>query len=316
MNKHALLVSLLMACHFVFAQRKAETAFIVEERDLIPEGIAYDPAEKAFYLSSIYKRKIVKITSNGKASDFISSGTDEIEQVLGMRVDARGLLWACNNTPEYDTLRKISNVHVYDLRTKKMVKRFKLEDDNRHLFNDLYITRSGDVYVTDTHAGMLWIVRKDSKTLEEFTRRGSLPFANGITTTPDEKFLIVSTGGPQGVVRVDITTKQISSIPNDRYMVMGYDGLYQYNNTLIGIQNTFFPESIQKITLNTNGDRAERIDFLCDRDAKFNAPTTGVIVGDEFYFIANSQLLQIIGNKGKIKDSASLEETIIMKIKL
>lgn len=316
MNRHALLVSLLLFCHFTFAQKKAETAFVLEERDLIPEGIAYDPAQKAFYLGSIYKRKIVRITSNGKTSDFISSGADEIEQVLGMKVDARGLLWACNNTPEYDTVRKISNVHVYDLRTKKMVKRFKLEDDNLHLFNDLYITKAGDVFVTDTHAGMLWVVRKDSNTLEEFTKSGSVPFANGITTTPDEKFLIVSTGGAQGVVRVDVTTKQISSIPNDRYMVMGYDGLYQYNNTLIGVQNTFFPESIQKVTLNASSDRAEKIDFLCERDAKFNAPTTGVIVGDEFYFIANSQLLQIIGSKGKIKDPASLEQTIIMKIKL
>ena len=316
MNKHTLLVSLLLVCHFVFAQKKAETAFILEERDLIPEGIAYDLTEKAFYLSSIYKRKIVKITSDGKVSDLIPTGADEIEQVLGMKVDARGLLWACNNTPEHDTVRKISNVHVYDLRTKKMVKRFKLEDDNRHLFNDIYITKAGDVFVTDTHAGMVWLVRKDSKTLEEFTKRGSVPFANGITATPDEKFLIVSTGGAQGVVRVDVSTKQISSIPNDRYMVMGYDGLYQHNNTLIGIQNTFFPESIQKVTLNASSDRAERIDFLCDRDAKFNAPTTGVIVGDEFYFIANSQLLQIIGGKGKIKDPATLEETIIMKIKL
>ena len=316
MNKHTLLVSLLLVCHFVFAQKKAETAFILEERDLIPEGIAYDPTEKAFYLSSIYKRKIVKITSDGKVSDLIPTGADEIEQVLGMKVDARGLLWACNNTPEHDTVRKISNVHVYDLRTKKMVKRFKLEDDNRHLFNDIYITKAGDVFVTDTHAGMVWLVRKDSKTLEEFTKRGSVPFANGITATPDEKFLIVSTGGAQGVVRVDVSTKQISSIPNDRYMMTGYDGLYQYNNTLIGVQNTFFPESIQKVTLNASSDRAERIDFLCDRDAKFNAPTTGVIVGDEFYFIANSQLLQIIGGKGKIKDPAMLEETIIMKIKL
>jgi hypothetical protein len=316
MNKHTLLVSLLFVCHFAFGQGKAETAFVLEERDLIPEGIAYDPAEKAFYLSSIYKRKIVKITAAGKASDLIASGADEIEQVLGMKVDARGLLWACNNTPEHDTVRKISNVHVYDLRTKKMVKRFKLEDDNRHLFNDLYITKAGDVFVTDTQAGMIWVVRKDSKTLEEFTKRGSVAFANGITATPDEKFLIVSTGSIQGVVRVNIATKQISSISNDRYMVMGYDGLYQYNNTLIGIQNTFFPESVQKVTLNASCDRAEKIDFLCERDAKFNAPTTGVIVDDLFYFIANSQLLQIIGNKGEIKDPASLEETIIMKIKL
>jgi hypothetical protein len=58
------------------------------------------------------------------------------------------------------------------------------------------------------------------------------------------------------------------------------------------------------------------MEFLAQGDDKFDVPTTGVIAGDEFYFIANSQLFQLIGNKGKIKDPASLTSTYIMKIKL
>ena len=39
-------------------------------------------------------------------------------------------------------------------------------------------------------------------------------------------------------------------------------------------------------------------------------------VGDEFYFIANSQLFQLIGNQGKIKNPEKLKETTILKIRL
>jgi len=299
------------------AQTKPEIAFTLEEKNLIPEGIAYNAVDKSFYVGSIYKKKIVQITADGKVSDFISSGADEIEQVLGMKVDARGFLWACNNTPEHDTVNRISNVHVYDLHTKKMVKRFKLVDDRVHLFNDLYITKNGDVFITDTQASMLWVVRRDSKTLEEFTKPGSLMWANGITASQDEKHLLVSTTGSLGIAMVDIQTKAITPLLNDRYRMMGFDGLYRYNNILIGVQNTFFPESIQKIVMTPDNRRAEKVDFLGESDSLFNIPTTGVLADGYFYFIANSQLLQIIGSsQGKIKDPEKLEDIIIMKIKL
>ncbi|HEY9045542.1 MAG TPA: hypothetical protein VIN08_06580 [Ohtaekwangia sp.] len=315
MKRYCFLFLYLLA-EGLLAQQKPEIAFTIEEKDLIPEGIAYNAVDKSFYVSSINKRKIITISADGKVSDLIASGDNEIEQVLGMKVDAKGFLWACNNTPEHDTVNRISNVHVYDLRTKKMVMRFKLVDDRLHLFNDLYITKAGDVFITDTQASMLWVVRKDSKTLEEFTKPGSLTWANGITASQDEKFLLVSTTGPLGIAMVDTQTKAITPLLNDRYMMMGFDGLYRYNNTLIGVQNTFFPESIQKIVLTPDNKRAEKIDFLCERDALFNSPTTGVVADGYFYFIANSQLLQIIGNQGKIKEPEKLNDTFIMKIKL
>ena len=36
------------------------TAFVLEEKGLITEGIAFDPEEKAFYVGSVHKRKIVR----------------------------------------------------------------------------------------------------------------------------------------------------------------------------------------------------------------------------------------------------------------
>ena len=307
----------LFLSYSLFAQPpKPEIAFIVHEKDLIPEGIAYDPAEKAFYVSSIYKKKIVKITAKGEVSDFVLPGAEGIEEVLGMKVDPKGLLWACNNTYELDTIRKISNIHVYDIRSKSLYKRFQLTDGKQHLFNDLCMLKNGDVYVTDSQAGMVWLIRNGGHGIEAFTKAGGLSYANGITAAPDEKSILVATGSAQGIVSIDLESKKITPVPSDRYLLIGLDGLYLYNNTLIGVQNTTFPESILHLYLAPSARAIERIEFLCQTTPPMDLPTTGVMAEGYFYFIANSQILQINGGRGKIKDPDSLKDVVVMKIKL
>src|SRR5882762_11191566 len=90
-----ILFLLSAAFHLSFAQH-VEIAFRLSEKDLIPEGIAFDPLTKSFYVSSINKRKIVKVDETGSVSDFISSRQDGIGEVLGLKV-AQGKLWSCNN---------------------------------------------------------------------------------------------------------------------------------------------------------------------------------------------------------------------------
>ncbi|MCK5078180.1 MAG: hypothetical protein KAR38_17495, partial [Calditrichia bacterium] len=74
----------------------SRVAFTLNERDIIPEGLAYDPVEQCFYLSSIYKSKIVKIDKNGNATNFSSEKQDGLRPVVGMKVDVkRRILWVC-----------------------------------------------------------------------------------------------------------------------------------------------------------------------------------------------------------------------------
>ena len=49
----------------------ASVAFTIEEKDLIPEGITYDPGTHQFFVSSINKEKVVAINENGTARDFL-----------------------------------------------------------------------------------------------------------------------------------------------------------------------------------------------------------------------------------------------------
>jgi hypothetical protein len=310
------LIILLMLCSTVaFAQQKAQIAFKIPERDIIPEGITYDPASKTFFVSSIFKKKIVKISETGAVSDFIQSGQDEFLEGLGMKVDAQGRLWACNNTPETDTTNHVANVHVFDTKTGTLIKKYQVKDGKRHLFNDLFITAVGDVFVTDSEGGAVYVIKNNSDNIEEFLPIGKVHYPNGITSNPEETRLYVSTASGLGIIGVDIKTKEVNPV-EAKYRIIGLDGLYRYKTRLIGIQNAFFPESIMQFTLSSAGNSITKIEFVAQGEAGFDIPTTGVIVGDEFYFIGNSQLFQLIGNNGKIKNRAALNETLIMKIKL
>jgi DNA-binding beta-propeller fold protein YncE len=299
---------------FTSAQ-KAEIAFMIKEKDLIPEGIAYDPAGKDFYLSSINKRKVVKVSPQGNVTDFVSSGSHGMLQSLGMRVSDDGKLWVCNNSPEEDSI-KIANVHVFDLETGKLVKKVTLSDGKPHLFNDMVFHSDGFAYVTDSEGGSIYRISKTTFGLEEFKviRPGSYP--NGIALSPDEKKLIVSTGSEMGIVAIDLASKEMRSIAHEKFFILGADGLYRYKNVLIGVQNVTYPEAILQYNVSTDFSSIQSITTLVSHHPAFDSPTTGVIVDDYFYFIANSQLFQIVGNKGKLKKPDELKDVIILRVEL
>jgi hypothetical protein len=297
------------------AQQKPQTYVSIFENDLIPEGIAFDEKSKNLFVSSIQKNKIVVFTAEGFLEDFVASGKDGLKQVLGMKV-YNGQLWACNNTPEHDTTHREANIHVYDLATKKLAKRITISDGRKHLFNDLYITRNGDAYVTDSDGAGIYLIKNGSNKAEPFIKGGTIPYPNGITATADEKKIIVSTGGGQGIVSIDLVTREIKSISHPKYLLIGADGLYRYNNKLIAVQNVTFPEGIIEMQLSADNTSITDIKHLLVGAPEFDTPTTGVIAGDDFYFIANSQLTQINGGGGKIKNPEKLKEPVIMKIKL
>jgi DNA-binding beta-propeller fold protein YncE len=305
----------LLASQLAFAQQKPEVVFRIPEKDLIPEGIAYDPVQKEFYLGSIQKKKIVRITSDGKVSDLIPSNGSGLIEVLGMKVQNQKL-WVCNNSPEYDSVERISSVHIFDLKTRKVWKRYTLKDGKRHLFNDVVITSGGVGYVTDSEGRGIYRISTNADTVETFIPPGTIAYPNGIALTPDEQKIIVCTGGGMGIISIDLQSKKIQSVAHEKFLLIGMDGLYRFNNSLIAIQNVTFPESILELKCNADFTAVEKIIPRAVNIPEFDSPTTGVIVDNYLYFIANSQLLQIIGNKGQIKKPAELKETLIMRLKM
>ena len=105
---------------------RSSTAFTIPEKGLITEGLAYDPAEETFFVSSVHKRRILSVSSTGEAKTFASE-QDGLFSVLGMSVDAkRRHLWVTSTAfPQMLNFKKeedgVSAVFKFDLRTKKEV---------------------------------------------------------------------------------------------------------------------------------------------------------------------------------------------------
>src|SRR4029434_4148279 len=121
-----------------------------EEKDLVPEGLAWDVKREVFYLSSLHHRKIVQINQQGHASDFLQPQREPFLPVLGIRLDPNdGTVWG-NTWEEKPGVSRSQLLHVDG--DGKVLARFALEDSAQHGFNDLVVRKAGDIFTTDSLA--------------------------------------------------------------------------------------------------------------------------------------------------------------------
>jgi SMP-30/Gluconolactonase/LRE-like region len=291
-------------------------AFTLRERDLAPEGIAYDPADKSFYVSSISKHKIVRLAPDGSATDFKSSGQDGLGATLGMKVDTkRRYLWVTSDLFAGDPKGSRFALYQYDLKTGAL--RFKHAGANgaEGFLNDVALNSKGEAFTTNTSTGEVFRASPDRDGLELFLPRDSVGQANGIALSPDDKVLFVA--GWIGVARVDIATKQFKLLSKPLNISdAGLDGLYFYEGALIGIQNPdLHPSRVVRYVLNPQWDAITSAEVLETYSPLAELPTTGTIVGDSLYFMGNTQIDKMKEHDG-MPPPSELSDIRILKLKL
>ena len=292
--------------------------FILQQKKLVPEGVAFDNRTATVYIGSLYLRKIVQLDSAGISSDFTRAGQDGLWSVLGMEVDEdRGHLWAVSSQHSEmaplinpDSMQARSALHCYDLGTRKLAKKVVCADTGIFL-NDLTIAKNGDVFITESIKNRVYVLRSGSNTIEPFLQPDSTWFMNGICLSEDEKFLYL--GCWNGLMKVDLTTKAYSWIKAEKGInVRGIDGLSRYGNSLIGHQS----DRVMQFFFNTDRSAILRADTLSS-GKEFDISTTGEIGGSNYYFIVNSQVQSAYDfPKKTIKPPDSLEAIIIRRLPL
>jgi len=282
-------------------------------RDFVPEGLTYDPAQKMFYAGSILLKKILQVDTKGASTD-ISSSQDGLYEVLGMSIDhKRNFLWASSaQFIDADTdAKKVSALFRYDLKTKRLLKRYDLPSDQPHQLGDVIVNRAGDAYTTDSLNPAIYYVDHQKDQLAKFEVGDLFRSPQGLCFSPDEKLLFVA-DYVRGLIAIDLSTKSHWNVkPPADATIAGIDGLYEYKGHLIATQNGFNPNRILRLTLNNTNEQVTRVEVLEVGDPKGGEFTLGVIVGNEFYFVANSQLESYYEDH-----KAKLNPTEIRKIKL
>ena len=271
---------------------QARLAFLTEEKDLVPEGLAYDARQDVYYLSSLNRRKIVKIDSEGRVSDFVPAGRDNLLPVLGIRIDpADGTVWANSWS---DGLGRSALLH-FDA-TGKLLGQYAPSDKAKHGFNDLVVRKNGEIILTDSVSNQVYRFDRAAHVFSPLTVHRPLSAPNGVTLADDDRELFVA--DDFGVVRVDLASGGSSDVlPGRRSTLAGIDGLYWHKESLIAVQNAIGSPRIVAFRLSKDGSRVTQTNVLENRTAFTASPTTGAIHGNDFYFIANSQIDNLIGEK-------------------
>ncbi len=291
--------------------------YIITEKDIIPEGLAFDPVSKTIYVSSMHKRKIVSINEQGVISDFIKQAQDDIKSVVGMEVDnERNCIWAVScevndMLPLVDPSSEqwVSSVYQLDLVSGKLIKKYKLNKQGVFL-NDLTVADDGTVYVSESVGKSVYKIIPGVDTLEFFINFPEVSFINGLDFTDKPGRLFVC--NEKGVFMIDIASKTYSTLPSGKINSSDIDGLAFHKNYFIAHQST----AITRLYLSDNRDSIIRVDTL-DYGKEFDASTTGEVSDDYYYYIVNAQVQSGIDfpNK-KLKPMDSLENVIIRRKRL
>ena len=276
----------------------ATVAFTIPEKAVVPEGVAYDPATKAFFVASVNKGKVFRVGSDGKVSEFVAPG-GVLRSPLGVKADPkRRALWVVSESiPNMNGGREgdppDSALFEYDLESGKLRGRYAPPASEKppH-FDDLTVAADGRVYVNDGFHPRIYVLEPGGKELALWLESDSMGGTQGLALAPDGKTLYVS--DYRGLYRVDVASKRVTRLPVPQDLALGgIDGLVWFENSLIGIQNGIEPHRVIRLDLAANGGGGgaaiARARILEMNNPSFDEPTLGTVVDGALYFTANSQ---------------------------
>jgi hypothetical protein len=290
----------------------AVLAWRIADPGLLPEDIDFAPATARFYLSSVLQHRIVSTTRDGSVTEFARAPDDW--PVLALKVDARrSLLWATEVAMEgFHVVAKPeqgrSALLCYDLVTGRLVRR--IEGPYPSALGDLSLTRDGDVLVSDGAHGGVYRIKSGQQRLERLDH-GEFISPQTIALSPDSARLYVPDYA-HGIGVLDLSTGQVSWLATqDRFALSGIDGLYGVGTELLAVQNGTEPERVVRFVMAKSG-KVAREEVIERASPTLGDPTHGVMVGGDFYYIANSGW-DVLGEDGLVKPGANLTEAVVMK---
>jgi hypothetical protein len=238
-----------------------------------------------------------------------------------MKVDPkRRLLWVTSSAfTQMENYKKEEDgsaaVFKFDLRTRRLLKKYPLSNAKKHALGDLTIQSNGDVYTTDSLSAAIYVIRARPDEIELFLEDPGFVSPQGLAFSTDEHHLFMADYST-GLFDIDVSTKKVAHLgPIAGQTLLGIDGLYFYKGSLIGVQNGVSPQRVVRIALSKDLRRADGLRVIEANNPVFLEPTLGVLVNSEFYFIANSQW-PLIDEDGKFADETKLLDPVVLKIKL
>ncbi len=276
---------------------RSDTVLVTRGEEIYPESVAWDPRTRTFFLGSLIANKVVRVQPDGTMRDFAVAGPPG--RVIGIRADpARRRLWVTTTPIDSAAPRTPvgiggwTELHAYDLDRGRLLRRLEHPDRREpQQLNDLVVTSRGEVLVNDGIGNAVYRVPPRGGTLVRvFGGDARFTWPNGMALSADERRLYVAHA--EGLSAIDLRTGRRTLLPRPPGTALAtIDGMYLCGGSLVAIQRLGDFEQVIRIRLAR--DAVAAVEVLERRHPAYEQPTTGVIVGDELVYIANSRYARI-----------------------
>jgi hypothetical protein len=304
-----------MAANSVSKSAAAEV-FRLQSTARVPEDIDYDAETQHFYISTVLGKQILQLDMAGHAKLFASA--PDQWPMMALKVDShRRVLWATEVALEgfAAAARKDwgrSAILQYELHSGKLLHR--IEGPPKAALGDMVLAANGDPIVSDGEHGGVYQVSRGDQQLRRIDA-GDFVSPQTAAALPDGAHLLVP-DYVRGLGLLDLATKHVDWIPMaGKHALSGIDGLYAVGNLLIATQNGTSPERVVQFTLDGSNTGIVAENILERATSTLGDPTHGVVVGDYFYYIANSGW-DVLDEHGNLVEGKSLPLSSVMRAKI
>jgi streptogramin lyase len=283
------------------------------------EGIDADGGRRLF-VASVRHRTIYEVSANGAVRDLQLARQPGVGAILGVRYDAaRKVLWATTAAlPQMEGFTLADSVIAALLRVRiadgAIERRWDLPPEAAgHTAGDLAVAASGDVWVTDSRAPVLYRLRRGADTLERLTSplfrslQGVAPVSDSVLYVADYSHGLLRVNPLTGaVLRLGDATETTS---------LGVDGIVWYRGSIIGVQNGLAPPRVVRFRLDAAGRNVVTATVIDRALPLADEPTIGTLVGNDFVYVANSQW-EKYDDAGTRVPGTRLAPTVVLRLPL
>ena len=290
----------------------APIAIELEDRSLIPEGMAYDAPSQSFFVGSIAQGKILRVGIEGAVTEFAS----RLDPILGSAVDSprRKLYAVATSALTAEGRKQLRNaVLVYDVDTRNFLRRVEVPAAAQ--LNDVAIARGGRVFASDSGNGAVYEIPAEGEA-RVLVAANQVRGTNGIAASADAKRLYIAHSTGLAVMPLDGAGAVKRVVNKTRENLAAIDGLYEWQGQLIGVQNLTTPGRVILITVSGDGESVTRVQTLLSHHHNvLDEPTTGAITERGFHLLAATGVGHY-NDRGTLDNQDTLPKPTVVRILL
>jgi hypothetical protein len=281
------------------AMGQSETVFSLGNEAAVPVALEWDGSRDRFLVGTVVDGLVLAVDEHGATEELMRAGDDNgLWSITGIRVDeANNRLWLATaaiplfSNFDPDTFGQSALVE-FKLDSLELIERYQAPADGmRHELGPIAQMPSGDIYVADRLAPLVFRKLVGSDSLERFTTLTEMAGLRDMTLGPGGHFLYLS-DSENGILIIDPAQQIAARLEGpDTLNLWGIEGIFSTGNSLVVVQSGTSPQRVMKLTLDENFRKVTEIVPLAVAQDGFDWPTFGTIREDYAYFFANGQLL-------------------------